>query len=136
MTDRRTFLKGGLAAASALAISSVNIASASSAKPYTNVVYTASNPGKWGKKVGSHLPSVTVEGNKVTLFTKHGMSETHFIVRHTLVLADGTVVGAKVFSGNDKEARSSFELPAGYKGKMYATSFCNLHDFWVNETTV
>ncbi len=136
MTDRRTFLKGGLAAASALAISSVNIASASSAKPYTNVVYTASNPGKWGKKVGSHLPSVTVEGNKVTLFTKHGMSEKHFIVRHTLVLADGTVVGAKVFSGNDKEARSSFELPAGYKGKMYATSFCNLHDFWVNETTV
>ncbi len=136
MTDRRTFLKGGLAAASALAVSSVNIASASSAKPYTNVVYTASNPGKWGKKVGSHLPSVTVEGNKVTLFTKHGMSEKHFIVRHTLVLADGTVVGAKVFSGNDKEARSSFELPAGYKGKVYATSFCNLHDFWVNETTV
>lgn len=136
MTDRRTFLKGGLVAASALAVSSVNIASASSAKPYTNVVYTGSNPGKWDKKVGSHLPSITVEGNKVTLFTKHGMSEKHFIVRHTLVLGDGTVIGAKVFSGTDKEARSSFELPAGYKGKVYATSFCNLHDFWVNETTV
>ncbi len=137
MTDRRTFLKGGLVAASALAVSSVNIASASTvATPFTNVIYTASNPGKWDKKVGSHLPSITVEGSNVTLFTKHGMSEKHFIVRHTLVLKDGTVVGAKVFNGTDKEAKSNFELPAGYKGKVYATSFCNLHDFWVNETMV
>lgn len=136
MTDRRNFLKGSLVAASALVVSSANFASASTSKAYTNVIYTKENPGKWGKKVGSHLPSVTVEGSKVTLFTKHGMSVKHFIVRHTLVLEDGTVVGAKVFQGTDKEARSSYELPAGYKGKVFATSFCNLHDFWVNETTV
>ncbi len=135
MTNRRNFLKGGLLAASALALGSVNIASASSA-PYTNVVYTADNAGKWGKKVGSHLPSITVEGNQVTLFTKHGMAEKHYIVRHTLVLEDGTVVGGKVFYPTDKEAKSTFELPAGYKGKIFATSFCNLHDFWVNEATV
>ncbi len=135
MTDRRDFLKGGLVAASALVVGSVKIAEASAA-PYTNIVYTAANSGKWDKKVGSHLPSITVEGSKVTLFTKHGMAEKHFIVRHTLVLEDGTVVGAKTFSGTDAEARSSYELPAGYKGKLYGTSFCNLHDFWVNETTV
>jgi superoxide reductase len=135
MTDRRDFLKKSLVAASVLAVGSVNTANGASA-PYTNVVYTASNPGKWDKKVGSHLPSVTVEGNKVTLFTKHGMAAKHYIVRHTLVLEDGTVVGAKVFSPTDKEARSSYDLPAGYKGKIYGTSFCNLHDFWVNETTV
>jgi superoxide reductase len=136
MTDRRDFLKGGLVAASALVVSSANFASASTTAAYTNVIYTKENPGKWDKKVGSHLPSVTVEGSKVTLFTKHGMSAKHFIVRHTLVLGDGTVVGAKVFQGTDKEARSSYELPAGYKGKVFATSFCNLHDFWVNETTI
>lgn len=136
MTDRRTFIKGGLVAASAMALGSVNFAQANAAAPYTNVVYTAANPGRFAKKVGSHLPSVTVEGNKVTLFTKHGMSEKHFIVRHTLVLADGTVVGGKVFTGTDAEAKSTYELPAGYKGKVFATSFCNLHDFWVNEATV
>jgi superoxide reductase len=135
MTDRRTFLKGGIAAASVLVAGSATFANASAAQ-YTNVVYTKENPGKWGKKVGSHLPSITVEGSKVTLFTKHGMAAKHYIVRHTLVLEDGTVVGAKVFQGTDKEAKSSFELPAGYKGKIYATSFCNLHDFWVNEATV
>jgi superoxide reductase len=136
MTDRRTFIKGGLVAASAMALGSVDFAQANTAVPYTNVVYTAANPGRFAKKVGSHLPSVTVEGNKVTLFTKHGMSEKHFIVRHTLVLADGTVVGGKVFTGTDAEAKSTYELPAGYKGKVFATSFCNLHDFWVNEATV
>ncbi len=135
MTDRRDFLKGGLVAASALVVGSANLASAST-PAYTNIIYTAANPGKWGKKVGSHLPSITIEGSKVTLFTKHALTEKHFIVRHTLVLEDGTVVGAKVFKGTDKEARSSYELPAGYKGKFYGTSFCNLHDFWVNEATV
>ena len=135
MTDRRDFLKGGVAAASLLAMGSVQSAHASP-PAYTNVIYTAANPGKWGKKVGSHLPSVTIEGNTVTLFTKHGMAEKHYIVRHTLVLADGTVVGAQVFSPTDSEARSTYQLPAGYKGKFYATSFCNLHDFWVNEATV
>jgi len=136
MANRRTFLKGGIIAASALVAGSVNIAGATSAPPYTNIIYTAANSGKWNKKVGSHLPSITVEGNKVTLFTKHGMAAKHFIVRHTLVLEDGTVVGGKVFTPTDAEARSSFELPAGYKGKIFGTSFCNLHDFWVNEAMI
>ena len=135
MTDRRDFLKGSLVAGSAILLGSVTNAGASTAA-FTNIVYTSANPGKWTKKVGSHLPSVTVEGSKVTIFTKHGMSEKHFIVRHTLVLENGTVVGGKAFSPKDKEAKSSFELPAGYKGKVFATSFCNLHDFWVNEITV
>ena len=135
MSDRRDFIKGSLLAGSALLLTGVTSANATSAA-FTNIVYTAENPGKWGKKVGSHLPSITVDGNKVTVVTKHGMTEKHYIVRHTLVLEDGTVVGAKVFNPNDKEAKSSYELPAGYKGKLFATSFCNLHDFWVNEATV
>lgn len=135
MSNRRDFLKGSLVAGSALLLTGVTSANATPAT-FTNVIYTSENPGKWGKKVGSHSPSITVEGSKVTVFTKHGMAEKHYIVRHTLVLEDGTVVGAKVFTPNDKEAKSSYELPAGYKGKFFATSFCNLHDFWVNEATV
>ncbi len=138
MKDRRDFIKCGILAGSAVALGSVSnvMASSAPAMTYTNIVYTKDNPGKFAKKVGSHLPSITVDGSKVTVFTKHGMTEKHFIVRHTLVLEDGTVVGGKVFSPTDKEAKSSFDLPAGYKGKLYATSFCNLHDFWLNEATV
>lgn len=138
MNDRRDFIKCGILAGSALALTSVSnaVASSAPATAYSNIVYTKDNPGKWPEKVGSHLPSITVDGGSVTVFTKHGMAEKHFIVRHTLVLEDGTVVGAKVFNPTDKEAKSTYDLPAGYKGKLYATSFCNLHDFWLNETTV
>jgi len=134
MTDRRDFLKTTAVAASVMALGSSATAFASSA-PYAGVVYTKDQPGQWAKKVGTHAPGVKVEGSKVSLVTTHPMSEEHFIVRHTVVLADGTVVGGKTFTPADK-AESSFELPAGYKGKAYATSFCNKHDFWLTEFTV
>ncbi len=104
-------------------------------KGYSGIIYTKENPGKWAKKVGSHAPVITVKGDKVIVETKHPMSEAHFIVRHTLVLKDGTVLGAKTFTAKDKPV-SEYTLPKGYKGKIYATSFCNLHDFWLSETTV
>jgi len=74
MSDRRDFIKGSLLAGSALLLTGVSTANATPAA-FTNIVYTSTNPGKWGKKVGSHLPSISVEGNKVTVFTKHGMAE-------------------------------------------------------------
>lgn len=100
------------------------------------IIYTKENPGKWAKKVGSHLPSINVDGNKVTIKTNHGMSKKHFVVRHTLVSEQGEVLGEKTFTPEDEDAISSFELAADYKGKLYATSFCNKHDFWLAETQV
>ncbi|OAD21094.1 Desulfoferrodoxin, ferrous iron-binding region domain protein, partial [Candidatus Thiomargarita nelsonii] len=102
----------------------------------SNIVYTAENPGQWAKKVGGHLPKVSIEGNKITITTDHGMSEKHYIVRHTLVSEDGKVLGAKTFSPSDEEAVSTFDLPEGPISKLYATSFCNKHDLWVTEFTV
>ena len=134
MTNRRDFLKASAVAASALTLSTSRITFASETT-YTNIIYTKDNPGKWASKVGSHAPEVTVAGASVTIATKHPMSGDHFIVRHTLVLADGTVVGATTFTPTDKP-ESSYELPAGYTGKIYATSFCNLHDFWLSEASV
>lgn len=131
MHDRRDFLKTTAAAASVLAISSVPQALASGAK-YTNIIYTKENPGRWADVVGSHSPQVTVTGSKVAVVTKHPMSDKHFIVRHTLVLEDGTYVGSMTFTPTDKP-ESSYDLPAGYKGKFYVTSFCNQHDFWLVE---
>ncbi len=135
MNDRREFLKTAAAAATILTVSSVPTAFASGAAPYTNIIYTKDNPGKWAGKEGSHAPQVEVTGSKVAVLTKHGMSTEHFIVRHTLVLEDGTYVGAMTFKPADKP-QSSFDLPAGYKGKIYVTSFCNLHDFWMTEMAV
>ena len=133
MTTRREFLEGSLLAASAMVLGTFTTASAAS-QPFSGIIYTKSNPGKWSKKIGSHAPQVSIAGNKVTITTAHPMSQEHYIVRHTLVLADGTVVGEKTFyTPKDTKAVSTFELPAGYKAKFYATSFCNLHDLWMTE---
>lgn len=100
------------------------------------VIYTKEHPGRWAKKVGSHAPRVQVEGCKVTIETRHPMSKKHFIVRHTLVASDGQVLGAKTFIPEDKKPISTYEIPKGKRGKFFATSFCNLHDFWVTPFTI
>lgn len=133
MNDRRQFLKTAALTTAAVTLASAGVSMASGTA-MTNIIYTADNPGKWKGKEGSHAPQVTVANGKVSLMTKHPMSEMHYIVRHTVVLADGTVVGAKTFTSTDTPA-SSYELPAGYTGKVYCTSFCNLHDFWMTEAT-
>lgn len=136
--SRRTFLKGALSTAAAAAVTtsaSTGSVFAASQNSMAGIVYTKENPGKWAKKVGSHLPSIKIDGQKVVVETDHGMSAKHFIVRHTLVSKDGEVLGEKTFTPDD-EAISSYTLPAGYKGKLYATSFCNKHDFWLAESKV
>ena len=135
MNDRRNFLKKSvfLAAGMVAAKSATAFASPAPGDFPSGIVYTKDSPGKWAKKVGSHAPEIKVEGSKVTLTTRHPMSEKHYIARHTLVSADGTVLGSKTFYPSDKSAVSTYELPSGHGSKLYATSFCNLHDFWVTE---
>ena len=135
MIERRDFLKGAMVTVSALTLGVGSRVSASQKAPFTNIVYTKDNPGKWSAKVKSHAPEVKIEAGNVALKTVHPMSADHYIVRHTLVLADGTVVGGKTFQSTDR-AESSYDVPAGYKGKLYATSFCNKHDFWLTEVTI
>jgi len=133
MNDRRDFLKKSIFLTAGMVVAKSATAFASPGGFPSGVVYTKDNPGKWAKKVGSHAPEVKVEGKKVTLTTKHPMSEKHYIVRHTLVAADGTVLGSKTFYPSDKKAVSTYELPSDHGSRFYATSFCNLHDFWVTE---
>ena len=99
------------------------------------IINTKKNPGKWAKKVATHAPKVHVEDRNVTITTNHPMSEQHYIVRHTLVSADGKVLGEKTFYPSDKIAVSTFELPDDHGSRLYATSFCNIHDFWLTEFT-
>ena len=134
--NRRNFLKTSAVAASAALVASSGLAFAhneSAAMP--GIVYTKDEPGHWQGKEGTHAPQITIEGRKVSVVTPHPMTGEHFIVRHTLVLADGKVLDAQNFALTDK-AESTYELPADYSGAVCATSFCNLHDLWVTVTQV
>ena len=135
MNERRKFLKGSVFLAVSTVLAGAGRAVASEEGLPSGIIYTRERPGRWAKKVGSHAPEVKVDGGKVTLTTRHPMSEKHYIVRHTLVSADGTVLGSKTFYPSDKKAVSTHELPSGHGTRFYATSFCNLHDFWVTEFT-
>ena len=143
MSNRRTFLKSSLAVAAGFAVGHISPVSAGQTCSYPKgIVYTKQNPGKWSGKTGGHVPNVKAEGNKVTVTTTHGMSEAHYIVRHTLVSKCGKVLGEKTFTTSDAEAKSVFDLPdtsskyAWDTTKLYATSFCNKHDLWVAEFEV
>ncbi len=136
MDDRRDFLKKSVLVAGGLVIGNSAKALASPGGFPAGVIYTKENPGKWAKKVKGHAPMVNVVGKKVTITTNHGMFKMHYIVRHTLVSAEGKVIGEKTFYPTDPKPVSTYELPAGAGAKFYATSFCNLHDFWVAEFNI
>ncbi len=126
------------AAATAAILMPVTNAAAEKSRRYpSNIIYTQKDPGVWSKKAATHLPQVEVKNGKVIISTLHPMTKEHYIVRHTLVDADGNVIGAKTFANTDEKAVSRFALPAGSKGKkFFATSFCNKHDFWVTPVTL
>jgi len=136
MHNRRDFLKRSGLVAVGMVLGNSSKAFASSKSFPEGIIYTKKNPGKWAKKVATHAPKVNVEGRNVTITTKHPMSEKHYIVRHTLVSADGKVLGEKTFYPSDKIAISTFQLPEDHGPMLYATSFCNLHDLWLTEFTV
>ena len=133
MNKRRQFIKTSLLVAGGIALSAPAMAKGKKNAAFPGLIYSEKDQGMWDGKAGSHAPLVTVDGNKVTLFTKHGMSEKHYIVRHTLVSAKGEVLGFKTFYPTDQKAQSTYTLPENFRGKLYATSFCNKHDFWVTE---
>ncbi len=133
MANRRTFLKSTVIIAGGMVIGKTSKVLAKVNGLPAGIIYTADNAGQWKGKIGSHAPKVTRKGKTVTILTSHPMNQKHYIVRHTLVADDGTVIGAKTFYPSDKKAVSSYTLPDKPIKKLYATSFCNKHDFWMTE---
>ncbi len=137
MSDRRDFLKSSILVAGGWVLGNPKIAFSSVGTFPSGIIYSRETPGRWAKKAGSHSPIVKAEGEEVTITTKHPMFEIHYIVRHTLVSGDGKVLGEKTFfPPSDKKAVSTCQLSKRHSSKLYATSFCNLHDFWVTEFSV
>ncbi len=133
---KRTFIKGSLLTLAGAFFSGIKIkAMSKSVLKVPGIIYSESDQGQWEGKAGSHAPKVSVEGDQVTLVTEHGMSDKHYIVRHTLVTEAGEVIGQKTFYPSDEKAVSTFTI-TGLKGKMTATSFCNKHDLWITEFSV
>ncbi len=138
MENRRKFLKTSLVAvagASSIVLSSKSLANKSAFNMPAGIVYTKETPGKWAKKVGGHVPKVTVNGNKIKVETNHGMSSKHYIVRHTIVTPTGEVLAEKTFSPDGEAAISEFEIKTNEK-QLIATSFCNKHDMWAELFTL
>jgi superoxide reductase len=131
---RRDFVTTALTG-SAAAIALPRVGEAATSDTWTNVVFTEDNPGHWEGKEKLHTPIVEIEGGKITVRTPHPMSEEHYIVSHTVVLADGRFVDRRTFHWKDQPV-SEHALPIGYSGSVTVTSTCNLHDMWIKNVKV
>ncbi len=135
MKSRRDFLKGSLIVAGAAVVGKAGLVQAAPIFP-TGLIYTKEAPGRWAGKEGAHVPRVTLEGKHLKVVTPHPMIKEHYIVKHTLLTPEGKVLGEKTFFYTDPVAESTYELPAGLKGSLWVTSFCNIHDLWFAEFEV
>jgi superoxide reductase len=132
--QRRNFGARALGAGALLA-SLPLAAQADAAGQWHNVIFTKDDTGHWTGMESLHVPELTLTGQTLTVRTPHPMSTAHYIVSHTVVLADGKFLDRKTFTPAD-EPVSTHTLPDGYKGDVLVTSTCNLHDFWLETLTV
>jgi superoxide reductase len=140
--DRRHFFRFGCAAlGGAVVMSRLALAGAVDSSMAGGVYHTAEVPGRWSKKVLSHLPNIEVakeaQGATVEVFTRHPIEGyQHYIVKHIVLDKDFQFVAEYMFDPmKEKEARSRFSL-GSYSGAIYVLSVCNQHDTWLNVAEV
>jgi len=134
MNGRRDFVKKALAAGGAAAVVGTAKLGAATVFP-PGIVYTQNAPGRWKGREGAHVPKVSVSGGTVKVVNTHPVTPTHYIVKHTLLIPEGKVLGEKTFASSDTP-ESTYTLPAGFKGTIWVTCFCNIHDLWLAEVAV
>ena len=100
MEERRDFLKGSLIVAGAAVLGNAIQVQAATMFP-KGLIYTKESTGRWAGKEGAHAPVANVKGGMVTVTTPHPMTKEHFIVKHTLVTAEGKFLGEKIFTNTD-----------------------------------
>ena len=134
--NRRRFIGFGVAGGAVLAAKPA-LAGVNESSMAGGVYYTAEAPGRWEKKVLSHLPEIEVvkqeQGATVRVRTRHLMEKyDHYIVKHVVLDGDFNFVAEKMFNPlEDQEPWSEFALGA-YSGRIYVLSVCNQHDTWLN----
>jgi superoxide reductase len=96
------------------------------------VYYTKERPGRWAKKVASHLPVIKRMGGKIEVTTRHPQDEfQHYIVKHTVLDANFQHVSEVMFDPRKGAPVSSHDI-GKLSGTVYVTSMCNIHDVWLN----
>ena len=100
------------------------------------VYYTKERPGRWAKKVSSHLPVIKRMGGKIQVTTRHPQEEyNHYIVKHTVLDANFQYVSEVMFDPTKGAPVSSHDI-GKLRGIVYVTSMCNIHDVWLNALTL
>jgi len=141
--DRRNFIQVGLAGIGSTLVVPRSVLATDCAQPSMvgGLYYTADAPGRWSKKVQSHLPVVELEkgqdGASIRVQTRHTFDGyDHYIVKHMLLDKDFNFITENMFNPlTDKEPVSEFSL-GKYTGPVYALSVCNQHDTWMNVAEV
>jgi len=135
--DRRTFIQAGLIGTGSTFIAP-KLVLANQPDPMAGGLYYTSNaPGRWSKKVKSHLPNIevvkTLDGTTIQVITRHTMEEyDHYIIKHILLDGNYRFIAENMFNPlKTKEPISVFSLKQ-YSGPVYALSVCNKHDTWLN----
>ncbi|MGN7612128.1 desulfoferrodoxin family protein [Magnetococcales bacterium HHB-1] len=143
---RRDFIRSTALFSTTLATTAlISTTAKSSAPPQINhdtllnlgggLFYTRQAPGRWAKKVGSHLPQIKYQQKKprtyhIEVVTPHGMTPKHHIVKHQLLDANLRFLQEKVFDPNKDHPHTFFTLQ-DYQGPLFVASLCNLHDLWL-----
>lgn len=138
--DRRNFIRLGITGATGILVAPrAVLAAGNGADPRMagGIFHTSEAPGRWGKKVSSHLPNIEVEksaeGALIKVETRHTFEGyNHYIIKHMVLDQDYRFVDEHMFDPiKDKHPESTFTL-TGYSGPIYVLSVCNIHDTWMN----
>jgi superoxide reductase len=100
--------------------------------------YTREAPGRWSKKVASHIPNLEMQPASdgkidIQVVTRHDFDGyKHYIIKHVLLDKDFRFMMENTFDPmTAKYPESVFTLDA-YSGPLYALSVCNKHDTWID----
>jgi superoxide reductase len=141
--NRRELIRLGLyGGAASLVIPRAVIAEAATAPLQSTlaggVYYTREAPGRWGKKVNSHMPEIEKQAgsdNKTDILVKtrhENDGYTHYIIKHVLLDSNFEFMQENMFDPTvTKWPESTFALE-DYTGPLYAMSVCNKHDTWID----
>ncbi|MBL4867919.1 MAG: hypothetical protein JKY67_16245 [Pseudomonadales bacterium] len=140
--ERRGFIRlSALGAVTSIIVPKTVLASTPSMAMAGGLYYTKDAPGRWSKKVGGHLPNISVSkgtsGTQIEVVTSHGMSGyEHYITKHIVLNDKFEFINEKMFDPTkDKSPVSQFSL-GEYSGRIHVLSVCNKHDTWLNVAEV
>lgn len=142
--DRRNFIRLGIAGTTGMLVAPrAVLAAGTGADPRMagSIFHTSEAPGRWNKKVSSHLPNIAVEksadGALIQVETRHTIEGyNHYIVKHMVLDQNYQFLDEHMFDPlKEEHPMSSFTLK-DYSGPIYVLSVCNIHDTWMNMAEV